>query len=222
MKHVQLSFFALCIFSINIYSTIEIRPAHIEEIPAVLELDRKVTYEFFKQLIIDAYDQIGIKRDVDKELEKELTLDAQLFSELAQAEGLERLHIAWDTIHKVPCGLIIFHLEETEIILDLLLVDAAYRKQKIGKKLVQSMFEVFSDATKVTVYPLIHNNDNTLKFYEAFGFKNLGVGPSDKLNIHGIPYSKMYYHFELKLSKHIHFYELQEETTHWCASRCIL
>jgi GNAT superfamily N-acetyltransferase len=217
----QLLFFLFIFFSINSYSAIEIRPAHSEEIPAVLELDRKVTYEFFKPLFIDAYQYLGLKRDVDKELEKELALDAQLFSELAQAQGLERLHIAWDTMHNIPCGLIAFHLEDTEIILDILLVEAAYRAQKIGKRLLQSMFEVFSNAAKVTVYPLIYNNSSTLKFYEALGFKNLGVGPADKLNIHGIPYSKIYYHFELTLSKDMHFHEQQEATTQWCASRCI-
>lgn len=221
MNRIPLSFFALCIFSINIHSTIEIRPACIEEIPAVLEIDRKVTYEFFKPLFIDAYSSIGIERDVDQELEKELVLDAQLFSELAQTQGLERLHIAWDTIHNIPCGLLVFHLEDAEIVLDLLLVDAAYRKQKIGKRLLLSMLEVFNDATKVTVYPLIYNNESTLKFYEAFGFKNLGVGPTDKLNIHGIPYSTMYYHFELTLSKHMRFHELEEETAGWCASRSV-
>lgn len=221
MKKLQLSFFALCIFSINIYSIIEIRHVCIQEIPAVVELDRKVTYEYFKQRYIDAFDYLGIERNVDKEIEKELALDAQLFSQLAEAKELERLHIAWDTTHKVPCGLILFHLEDAEIVLDILLVDAAYRAQGIGKKLMQSIFGVFSDATKITVYPLIHNNGDTLKFYEAFGFKNLGVGPTDKLNIHGIPYSKMYYHFELTLRKHMRFHEL-EEGTHWCANRTVL
>ena len=202
MRRICLILFMLCASLSNIiYSSTEIRPATATEIPAILELDRTVTYEFFKQLFIDAYNLLGLTRDVDQDLEEELESDAQSFPKLAQADSPERLHIAWDTETHAPCGLLVFHLENDEIILDLLLVDAAYRGQGIGKKLVRSIFSVFRDAKKVTVYPMQYNNDTTLKFYEALGFKNFGVGSNEKLNSHGIPYSKIYYHYELNLQQ---------------------
>ncbi|MDR3647236.1 MAG: GNAT family N-acetyltransferase [Candidatus Babeliales bacterium] len=165
-----------------------------------MELDRKVTYEFFKPLFIDIYTNLGIKNDIDNDLEEELKNDSQTFSNLIQSNGIERLHVAWDTLQNIPCGLLLFHKEENnEIMLDLLLVDKNYRGQGIGKRLVNSTYKTFDGIKIVTVYPVQFNNKNTLKFYESLGFKNLGVGPFDKINIYGIRYSDMYYHFKLDM-----------------------
>ena len=179
---------------------IDIRPATADELPSILELDKRVTYEFFKPLFIDIYNKLGIKNDIDHDLNEELKTDEQTFSLIIKMQSTERLHVAWDKAQNIPCGLLVFHKEtNNEIILDLLLVDKNYRNQGIGKRLVHSAYKAFDGIKTITVYPVQFNNGNTLKFYESLGFKNLGVGPSDKINIYGIPYSDMYYYFKLDI-----------------------
>lgn len=179
---------------------IDIRPATADEIPSILELDYRVTFEFFKPQFINIYNKLGIKNDIDHDLNEELKSDAQTFSLIAKMEGAERLHVAWDTAQNIPCGLLVFHKETNNvIILDLLLVDKNYRNQGIGKRLVRSAYKAFDGIKTIIVYPVQFNNENTLKFYESLGFKNLGVGPADKINCYGIPYSDMYYYFKLDM-----------------------
>lgn len=200
IKHSLILILFLMLTTTIINASIDVRPAATGELSSILELDYRVTYEFFKPLFIDTYNKLGIKKNVDHDLEEELKSDAQTFSNSIQANGLERLHVSWDTVQSIACGLLVFHKEENNgIMLDLLLVDKNYRNQGIGKKLVISACKAFDDIKTVTVYPLQFNNENTLKFYKSLGFKNLGAGPSDKINSHGIRYSDMYYYFKLDI-----------------------
>lgn len=188
------------------YSTIfahlvDIRQPTAQELPAVLELDQRVTYEFFKPLYAALYQQLNVSRDVDKDLEAELVADAESFAKLINNNGAERLHIAWDVENNVPCGLLVFsQLDNHELLLDLLLVAKNYRGKGIGKKLVRSMFQVFKNTKAVNVYPIQCNNESTLKFYESLGFKNLGAASENKINSHGIRHSDIYYYFRLEMS----------------------
>lgn len=179
---------------------IDIRPATANDLPSILELDQRVTYEFFKPLLVYTYNHLGIKQNVDNDLEQELQDDVQTFPHIIQTKSTKQLHVACNTEKNILCGLLVFHKKEnSEIILELLLIDKNYRNQGIGKMLVRSACKAFEGIKAVTVYPIQFNNENTLKFYESLGFKNLGVGPSDKVNSHGIPYSDIYYHFKLDI-----------------------
>lgn len=188
-------------YSISMAQHIDIRPPNLNELPSVLELDERVTYEFFKPLYTDMYNHLKLNRDVDKDLQEELADDKKTFPTLIKDQGSERLHIAWDAEQKKPCGLLVFSKQEnSEVILDLLLVDKHYRGKGIGRALVYSVFQAFENIKTIIVYPVQLNNEGTLKFYKALGFKDLGVGPEDNINSHGIRYSDMYYYFRLDIN----------------------
>ena len=197
MKYLSLLIVAV-LYSNTHSQQIEVRPPALEELPSVLELDKKVTEEFFQPLYEAVYQHLGIERDVKEDLQKELTMDAESFAQLVTPKGSERLHIAWDTENNIPCGLIAFSQHENnDVSLDLLLVDKKYRQKGIGKKLVHSIFQIFTDTRALIVCPFQFNNESTLKFYESLGFKNLGLAPVDKTNCHGIRYSDLYYYYRL-------------------------
>lgn len=189
------------IFCNNIYSQlIDIRPATVQDLPAIFELDERISYEFFKPLYTNIYQHLNVDRDVDRDLQKELELDTESFPNIINNSGLERLHVAWDTENNILCGIIVFSRQNNhEILLDLLLVDKNYRGKGIGKQLVNSMFSVFKDIKVVNVYPFKFNNENVLKFYELLGFKNCDLISEDKISIHDIRYIDLYYHFRLEV-----------------------
>lgn len=174
------------------YENIVVRPAEEKDLPQVFELDRRVTFEFFQPLFKETYAQLGIVQNVESDLNDELTTACKWFPECVKAHGSERLYIAWDTLHDLPCGLIVFHQNDIDTVeIDLLEIDAAYRGIGIGKRLVQSIFDAFSTTKTCIVYPLRSKNENTLKFYASLGFKNLGIDPRPK-RVHGIPCADLY------------------------------
>jgi Acetyltransferase (GNAT) family. len=203
MKYVSL----LCViafYSNVVTQPIDIRPASMNELPSVLELDERVTYEFFKPLYTALYQHLNVNRDVDKDLQEELVGDAENFPQLIDSWGAERLQIAWDVENNIPCGLLVFSQHaHNEVLLDLLLVDKNYRGKGIGKKLVRSVVQIFKDIKAMIVYPIQFNNDDTLKFYESLGFKNFGLASEDKINSHGIRHSDMYYYFRLDMNEYL-------------------
>ena len=192
----------IMIFSSTVFAQIDIRPAMLHELPQILELDQRITYEFFKPLYATVYEHLQLTNDADADLQKELAADAQSFPEIIAEQGATRLHIAWDTDSDVPCGLLLFSQQDNkEVTLDLLLVAKEYRGKGIGKRLVHSIFQAFTAIPAVNVFPLQYSNDATLKFYHALGFKNLGPDLRDETNVHGIRLSDLYYYFRLDIEK---------------------
>lgn len=183
------------------YENIVVRPAEEKDLPQVFELDRRVTFEFFQPLFKETYAHLGIVQNVDSDLNDELTTAREWFPECVKAQGSERLYIAWDTLRDLPCGLIVFHQNDADTVeLDLLEIDAACRGIGIGKRLVQSIFDAFSDTKSCIVYPLRYKNENTLKFYSALGFKNLGIDPRPK-SVHGISCADLYCYLRLDVTE---------------------
>ncbi len=198
MKRIRIHSF-MCIFLVHtLRAEIVVRPAAMADVPEVLELDRHVTYEYFKPLYVKAYPHLPLGQDPDRFLEPELQQDEKTFYDCVKNPGNTRLHIAYDSNSKRIGGLIVFHKEHEDTIeLDLLLVDKDYRKMGIGRKLVYNAVATFKYIKTCIVYPVRHKNDATLKFYQSLGFKNLGVCPLDKMNPYGIKYSDMYFYFRL-------------------------
>lgn len=199
IAHTYIFFVYICLVH-PVRSEILVRPATLADIPEVLELDRRASFEYFKPLYTKAYAHLSLGKNPDYFLELDLKQDEQTFYELVKTPGDTRLHIAYDGELKRVAGLIVFHKEHEDIVeLDLLLVDKDYRRMGIGKKLVRDAIATFKNIKTCLVYPIQHANNETLRFYQSMGFKNMGVGPENKKNIYGIKYSEMHFHFRFDL-----------------------
>lgn len=195
MKKLLINFY-LFIFLLPNYINCEIiikRPK-LSEVNQILDLDQRVTFEFFKPLFKKAYSQLSIGKDVNKQLSSELEDDAKLIPQCIKAKSQERILIAVDSEKKLIVGLILFHREQDFLELDILLIDKDYRGIGIGKKLVLSMLNLFNDIKSCHVYPIKIANENTLKFYESLGFVNQGTR-SYSNHVFGINY---FYKLDLK------------------------
>lgn len=165
----------------------------MHELAAILELDRRATYEFFLPLFVSTFNYLNIKDDPAAQLEAELAQDAQNFPEYINALGNERLYVAWDTEKNIPCGLITFHKKNnTTVQIDLLLVAAGYRHQGIGKQLVNSVYNAFNGITANFVYPLRYHNEATLQFYQSLGFKAVYDTPAEQYTNSGVTYAELF------------------------------
>jgi|GEM_PF-6688171 len=99
-------------FTFRLKADIIIRPAAAHELDAILELDRRVTDEFFYPLFVSLFSKLHINNDPEQELEKDILKDELAFSEGIKAEGNDRLHVAWDDNKDALCGMIAFHKEK--------------------------------------------------------------------------------------------------------------
>lgn len=196
---VKKSFLALVfvLVSLSKANDFVIRPANLADLPEILELDRKITFEFFKPLYLKSYTHLIEPNKVDYFLNKELANDQEIFPKAINDLNHEKLHIAYDDDKKHIVGFLLFHIEEEIIELDLLLIDKNYRRKGIGKKLIINAIDTFKQAESVIVYPLSIDNIDTLNFYESIGFINFGPSPMEGTNAYGVNYHKMHYYFKL-------------------------
>ncbi len=195
----SLMFFCLFAYE-NKQEHIIIRALQIEDLASILELDRAVTFEFFKPLYTQHYAHLPIGKDPDRYLELELEKDRQLFHQLTKTpmESM-RLYGAWNPEIKACIGLILFHNDADEVHIDCLLVAKEYRRLSIGKRLLNQAVTAFKNSKSCIVYPLKFGNDETLKFYQSYGFVNVEDVPHEKKNSYGISYHEMYFKYKLLL-----------------------
>ena len=160
---------ALLVLCSNLVTAMVIRPARDSDLEAVLELDYKVSFEFFKPLFVTGYpDTYG--KNVDEFLQLELSEDVKMFPEYIKNTDKQGLFIAEDIVQHKPVGLITFTKEyDGNVVIDLLMVDQAYRGTGIGKQLVLAARDRFAGIRSMSVYPLRFANEATLKFYKKFG-----------------------------------------------------
>ncbi|HSW73905.1 MAG TPA: GNAT family N-acetyltransferase [Candidatus Limnocylindria bacterium] len=178
-------------------TNIAIRPATMRDVPKLLDLDRRVTFDHFKQVFVNGYGHMYLGKSPDLFLEKELEQDTKDFPEIITTNGNERLLVAYDTQRHAIAGFIRFHKEnDTALEIDLVMVDASYRNQGIGKELIKQAVTTFSTVRTCFLYTLQRANDGTHRFYRSLGFTNTGVGPEDKYTMHGCNYCDVYYRFE--------------------------
>lgn len=179
MRLLILSFIFIACFVRTSHAEIIIRPANLDDLESVLELDREISWEYFKPLFLVDNDP-SISENADALLEEDLIHDQIMFLEGAKEINQQRLYIALDSQGKI-IGFIVFHLREKTVIIDLLLIQKDYRNQKIGKKLLESTFSVFDSIDHCELLAII-NNVLALKCYEAMGFKRLREIPKYFLN----------------------------------------
>ena len=192
----RIIFISLFIAKINIiFSEVEIRFAHIDELQNILEFDRKASFEFFKPLYESYYSNFTLGENADYYLELDIKNDEKIFPDYINSIMNKRMLIAVDNSENCIVGLLTFHQEEKLLELDLLLVSKNHRRQGIGRKLIQKSFSAFAHIEQCVVYPLKFGNDSTLTFYESLGFENLGSYNSDELNSYGIKYKDMHFHY---------------------------
>jgi len=179
---------------------IEIRYACEKDFAGLMSLDKKVTDEFFKPLFLQGYAHTWLGKHTDDFLEQELRDDEKLFANAIAAHGNSRLCIAYDRDNNTPAGLLLFHHDnenQSKIILDLFLIDKQYRRNGIGRRLIHAALKTFSNITVCDVFPLRFANASTLAFYEAMGFKKLGLAPDEPSGWPEVSHADIAFHYRL-------------------------
>jgi GNAT superfamily N-acetyltransferase len=179
--------------AVSLQANIEIAPANYNDLEALITLDRKVTLEYFLPLYTKIFPNL---KNPLAQLEEELEADKKIFRDtIINPASTQKIQVAYNSTTKAIAGfMIVREVNKNEIEIELLLVDKGYRGQKVGYKLVATIFDVFPNAKTCNVFPF--QADTTWQFYEKAGFKRIGVGPEDKLNFYGQKYSVFYYHYQ--------------------------
>ena len=177
-----------------------IRNACMHDLKKLLALDRRVSFEYFKPIYANGYAHLELGKNPDYFLELELQNDASWLPACIQGTTQEQILIAYDQQRQTCAGFLIFHLHAPRTLeLDLLLIDAPYRGTGIGKKLIFAAIALSSQITSCIVYPLRYANTDTLAFYRAIGFADLGPDTRNKINVYGINCADMYLYYRLDI-----------------------
>lgn len=180
-------------------SAINIRPAISTDIDLSLDLDLRVSIEYFKPMFINKYSHTVLGANPDYYIALDIVNDKKLFIDCVNMAGTNRLYIAFDEVLQIVVGLIVFHQEDsTAIEIDLLLIDKKYRSKGIGKKLVNTALTHFKDIDKCGVYVFSHN-EQALAFYKSLGFVYIGPGSENKQTIYGISYAQLFVYYNLDI-----------------------
>ena len=141
---------ALLVLCSNLVAAMVIRPARSSDLEALLELDYKISFEFFKPLFVTGYpDTYG--KNVNEFLQSELSEDVKMFPEYIKNTDKQGFFIAEDIVQHKPVGLITFTKEhDGNVVIDLLMVDQAYRGTGVGEQLVLSARDTFAGIRSMT------------------------------------------------------------------------
>lgn len=182
-------------------SDITIRAPQQNDLPALIELDRAVSYEYFRPLYITDYAHFPLGQNPDYFLELELEADKHWFARCIEDKTNDYFLIDYDNKKSTIVGLIIVNQVTSNILqIKLFLVAKEYRRHGLGRALFYAALDQFKSVSTCVVYPLnAPSNEPTVAFYRSLGFENRGPANFDKINIYGIAYSDMYYYFALDL-----------------------
>lgn len=158
-------FLTFCLFS-YLHADIIIRHARVDELEDIVNLDREISWEYFKPLFLE-YIGLPLAENPDKMLEDELVPDRDMFiNGINQSDG-HRLSVAADNNRIV--GFISFNKKNTTLTIDLLMVHKSYRNQKLGKRLLETALNSFTDIHSCTLL-VLDKNIAARRFYESYGF----------------------------------------------------
>ncbi len=184
----------LCITQV-VAADIVIRPIAMADVPAALELNAAICQEYFKPMFIKHYAHTPIGKDPDYYLGLDIANDNTLYPECAQNIGNEKLWIAYDQERDKVVGLIMFHQEHKDCVeVDLLLVDQHYRRQGLGKRLMQAALAPYEGIKRVGVCVFSHNYP-ALTFYQLLGFE-MKTLPEERTTLYGLPFAELYVYLE--------------------------
>lgn len=177
-----------------------IRPAQESDIPEIIVLDHRVSYEYFKPLYVNAYSHLPLGKNPDYFLNLELEDEKKTIYDYIIQSQTGRILIAYDTAKSKPVGLIIFHkFNNNSLEIELLLIDRNYRGLHLGTLLVNQALSTFEDITSCTVYPFKLGNAKVLNFYESLGFIHKGAAPQERKTIFNISYYDLYFYYKKDL-----------------------
>lgn len=178
-----------------------IRPGIQSDIASALELDRKVTMEYFKMLFTTYYTHLSIAYDPEYYLGLDLNFDKKLFADCVNQIGCERLYVAYDQQQHKLAGFVAYHRETDSIgEIYLLMIDKKYRRLGLGKKLVEAAISSMEDIDFWGLYVHAHNKE-ARNFYASLGFEYLGLGPKANIKIYpGITYGQIFVYLGLKVN----------------------
>lgn len=169
-----------------------VRQATLDDLETIYEFDMIVSYEYFLPLYSKIYQRFKRLESPAPAIKAELAHDKVWFPECVR-QG--RLWIACNGNGVI--GLIIARsngLKSMEI--ELLLVRRGYRGQGIGKRLMAQAIAAFPEAVLCGVHVIKFDNEETLNFYQSFGFVNCGFSTVNKVDMYGFAYRDIYYYLE--------------------------
>ncbi len=204
MKKINLAVAAFLTFFGRLHSSdIAIRLAQAGDLQSIYELDYKVSFDFFKPMLETSYKGYGLGKNVTAFLLEEVEYGKKLYPQLvAKPTGDQRLFCAWDTKNNKACGLCVMNKKNgNHLTVELLMIDSDYRRQGIGKRLVQEAMNSYDGIIICDVHPFRHDNDPTLKFYESLGFEKKGPFHNGT-NRYGDLFSDLYFYYVYDYAKH--------------------
>ncbi len=195
MKKIISLLFLLCFnFAYLIPTNISIRNATQEDLSAIVDLDKVVLYEYFLPLYAQECAHLPLGKNPVYFLELALESDKKWFPECVNGNA-ESIWVAYDQDKNKLAGLIVADQASfAKIEIGLILILKEYRRKGIGKALIYHAIDSFPAAATCEVHPF-QFDDVALAFYKAIGFVNQGISTIDEINIYGIHYKDMYYHF---------------------------
>jgi ribosomal protein S18 acetylase RimI-like enzyme len=180
-----------------------IRPGIHADIAPALELDRRVTIEYFKMLFTTYYTDLPIAYNPDYYLGLDLNFDKKLFADCVNMISCERLYVAFDQELGKLAGFVAFH-KESDCVgeIYLLMIDKEYRRLGLGKKLIDAAINSMADIDFWGLYVHTHNQE-ARTFYASLGFEYLGLGPKADIKIYpGITYGQIFVYLGMPVRAH--------------------
>ncbi len=103
-------------FMVDKVSEIIIRQATLSDIPSAIDLDWRVSMEYFKPFYSKKYSHTPIGKDPDYYLKMDCANDKKEFSDCVNLVGHERLYVAFDPRTQQVVGLIVFLKKDSSVL----------------------------------------------------------------------------------------------------------
>lgn len=169
-----------------------IRYAEVTDLDAIITLDRAISWEYFKPLLLEYNSD---EKSIDDGLEEELTHDGKIFLKAVNFQKDRRIKVACRGDEVI--GFVSFSKRLDLLYIDLLMIDRKWRGCGIGKKLLNTVHNEFLGVNQMTLL-VLKNNISARAFYEKYGFVE------DEIPEWGQPadrYSYCYYVYDLFKNK---------------------
>lgn len=157
-------------------SDVSIRLASHEDLDALLELDCKISDEYFKPLLLQYPEYNANVDEVERILTEELEKDIHRFPDCIALKKNQRLYVAY--LDAVLVGFVVCHKQdESIVVIYLLMIDASCRGQGIGKQLIQMAIRAFPEALTCMLV-VLDKNIQARAAYEKIGFSVMAEKPT--------------------------------------------
>lgn len=153
-----------------------VRLASAEDLKAIIELDVRISDEYFKPLFLQYSEFEGKEQDVEKMLSDEVESDTVWFTSCIAMEKEQRLYVAYNDT--TPVGFVACHKQDdTIVVIDLLMIDASCRGKGVGKQLIQTCVQTFPKVSACMLV-VLDKNKQACVAYEKIGFVLMDEKPA--------------------------------------------